>query len=380
MRIGIDGNEANVNDRVGSGMYAFQVMQHLYELDTWNEYIIYLKSAPVVDMPRERKNWQYEICGPQKLWTQFALPLKLFADRKKLDVFFSPGHYAPRFSAVPTVVAVLDLAFMKFPEYFKKSDLMQLKSWTKYSVKNAKHVITISESTKRDVVNYYKASPSDVTVTYIGFDTETFKPINDQSVIKPILEKYGFQQPYILYLGTLQPRKNIVRLVHAFKDLVSQDKYSNLGLKLVIVGKKGWMYQEVFSEVKKLNMEDIVVFTGYIPDSEKPAVLSGALIYTLPSLYEGFGIPVLEAMACGTPVVVSQISSLPEVVGEFGILVDPYSEKSICGGLKLLVKDVELRDKLRENGLRWVKQFDWMHSARTTLTVLEQVGSKNSSR
>jgi len=116
MRIGVDGNEANVPDRVGSGMYAYQLLKHLYELDTWNEYMVYLKASPVVDMPRERKNWKYKVIGPDKLWTQFALPLRLIWDANKLDLFFAPGHYAPRFSPVPTVVSVLDLAYLKFPE------------------------------------------------------------------------------------------------------------------------------------------------------------------------------------------------------------------------------------------------------------------------
>ncbi len=371
MKIGIDGNEANIADRVGSGMYAYQVLKHLYELDTWNEYTIYLKHAPIRDMPNERKNWKYVVLGPEKLWTQFALPLRLFIDGRKLDVFFSPGHYAPRFCPCKTVISVLDTAYLRFPEYFKKSDLMQLKSWSKYSIKKAAHVLTISESSKQDIVKFYGTDPNKVTVTYLGFDTETFKPVENEEKIKKILDKYGFKRPYILYLGTLQPRKNIVRLIQAFKDLITQESYTQLGLKLVIVGKKGWLYQEIFAEVKKLQLEDVVVFTGYITDDEKPAILSGALLYTLPSLYEGFGIPVLEAMACGTPVVVSRISSLPEVVGEYGVLVDPYNVKSISGGLKLLVKDVDLREQLKKNGLQWVKQFDWMHTARTTLAVLE---------
>jgi hypothetical protein len=126
MRIGVDGNEANITDRVGSGMYAFQLLKHMYELDTWNEYTVYLKAAPVLDMPRERKGWKYKVIGPEKLWTQFALPLHLLWDANHLDIFFTPGHYAPRFSPIPTVVSVLDLAYLKFPEYFKKSDLMQL--------------------------------------------------------------------------------------------------------------------------------------------------------------------------------------------------------------------------------------------------------------
>jgi glycosyltransferase involved in cell wall biosynthesis len=377
MKIGIDGNEANIRDRVGSGMYSYQLLKHLYELDTWNEYTIYLKNPPVFDMPLERKNWRYIVFGPQKFWTQFALPLKLYTQREKLDLFFTPGHYAPRFSPFPTVVAVMDLSYFKFPEYFKKSDLLQLKSWTEYSVKKASHIITISESTKSDIVKYYGVPSNTVTVTYLGYDTETFKPVEDQNQIKKVLDKYGFKQPYILYLGTLQPRKNIVRLIQAFKDLVTDPEYARLGLKLVIVGKKGWLFEEIFTEVKRLKMEDVVVFTGYIQDEEKAAILSGAMLYTLPSLYEGFGIPVLEAMACGTPVVVSQISSLPEVVGEYGVLVDPYDVKSISSGLKLLVKDDDLRNRMRNNGLRWVKKFDWMNCARITLGVLESLGRRD---
>jgi glycosyltransferase involved in cell wall biosynthesis len=377
MRIGIDGNEANITDRVGSGMYAYQLIKHLYEFDTWNEYTIYLKNKPVVDMPPARKNWKYCVFGPPKLWTQFALPLKLVIDGRRLDVFFTPGHYAPRFCPCPTVVAILDTAYLKFEEYFKKSDLMQLKSWTKYSIKKSAHILTISESSKKDIVKFYGIPPQKITVTYIGYDTETFKPVTDQNRIHEVLSKYNFKQPYILYLGTLQPRKNIVRLIQAFKELVSQENYSQMGLKLVIVGKKGWLYHEIFAEVTKLGMEDVVIFTGYVNDDERPVLLSAALIYTLPSLYEGFGIPVLEAMACGTPVVVSQISSLPEVVGEYGVLVDPYSVKSISGGLKLLVKDTHLREQMQKNGLKWVQQFDWMHTARTTLGVLERVGRKD---
>ncbi|MDQ3239364.1 MAG: glycosyltransferase family 4 protein, partial [bacterium] len=245
-----------------------------------------------------------------------------------------------------------------------------------YSVANASKIVTISESSKLDIIKYYKVDPKKIVVTYLGYDTETFQPVTDRNKIQEVMKKYNIAQPYILYLGTLQPRKNIVRLIQAFKLLTSDLAISKLGLKLVIVGKKGWLYDEIFAEVKKLNMEEIVVLTGYIQDEEKAAMLSGALLYTLPSLYEGFGIPIIEAMACGTPVVVSRISSLPEVVGEYGILIDPYSVPSIGEGLKLLVTDTELRERMSQQGLKWVKQFDWIHCARITLGVLEGVGRK----
>lgn len=376
MRIGIDGNEANISFRVGSGVYAFQLMRHLYELDTWNTYVIYLKDKPVDDMPAERERWRYKVVGPKKLWTQLALPFALYTGGEQLDVFFSPGHYAPRFSPFPTVVSVLDLAYLKFEEYFKKEDLLQLKAWTRYSVKKSSRIIAISESTKADIVKYYDYDPQKITVTYIGYDTETFHPITNDIEIEQVLTKYGITRPYILYLGTLQPRKNLLRLVKAFQMLVEQEKYRDLGFKLVIVGKKGWLYDELFNEVKRLKMENVVIFTGFVPDEDKNAILSGAFLYTLPSLYEGFGIPILEAMASGTPVVTSRVSSLPEVSGECAILVDPYSEKSICGGFKLLINDEPLREEMRQKGLQWVKHFDWMNTARITLAVLEEVGGE----
>ena len=376
MKIGIDGNEANIEFRVGSGVYAFQLLKHLYELDTWNSYTIYLKDIPVNDMPPERDKWKYQVVGPRKLWTQFGLPFALYSQGEKLNVFFTPGHYAPRFSPFPTVISILDLAYLKFEEYFRKEDLAQLKSWTKYSVKKSSRILAISESTKADIVKYYNYDPSRITVTYIGYDTETFKPVKDERIIGNVLEKYGIARPYILYLGTLQPRKNLTRLVRSFHMLMEQEKYRELGFKLVIVGKKGWLYHELFDEVKRLKLENVVIFTGFVPDDDKNAILSGAYVYTLPSLYEGFGIPVLEAMACGTPVVTSRISSLPEVSGECAILVDPYSEKSICGGFKLLINDSALRDELSAKGLRWVRYFDWMHTAKATLAVLEEVGGE----
>lgn len=377
MKIGIDGNEANIEFRVGSGVYAFQLLKHMYELDTWNYYTIYLKDKPCADMPAERERWKYKVVGPKKLWTQFALPFALYTQGEKLDVFFTPGHYAPRFCPCPSVISILDLAYLKFEEYFKKEDLLQLKTWTRYSVKKSARILAISESTKQDIIKYYQYNPQNITVTYIGYDTETFHPIKDEQIIDEVLRRYGITRPYILYLGTLQPRKNLTRLVRAFNMLVEQEKYRDLGFKLVIVGKKGWLYEELFNEVKRLNMENVVIFTGFVPDDDKNAILSGAYIYTLPSLYEGFGIPILEAMASGTPVVTSRVSSLPEVSGECAILVDPYNEKSICGGFKLLINDAPLREDMSRKGLQWVKHFDWINTARTTLAVLEEVGGNN---
>jgi hypothetical protein len=164
MIIGIDGNEANIKNRVGSGVYAFEIIKNLYQVDQKNIYKIYLKQKPIDDLPSEKTNWQYLNFGLKKLWTQFALPLKLLADRPKPDVFFTPGHYAPRFSNIPQVITIFDLSFIRFPQMFQKKDLYQLTNWTKYSVYKSNAIITISNFSKKEIVDYYQIDPQKVHV------------------------------------------------------------------------------------------------------------------------------------------------------------------------------------------------------------------------
>lgn len=180
MIIGIDGNEANsvrpdINARVGVNQYAFGLLRALYETDEENTYHIYLSSPPRNDLLKERDNWEYRVIGPAKFWTQWRLPLELFLKKPRPDVFFSPSHYAPRFSPVPTVISVMDLGFYRFPKQFRKKDLWQLKSWTEYSVRKAAHILAISESTKKDIIARYGVRPEKITVTYPGYDKEKFE-------------------------------------------------------------------------------------------------------------------------------------------------------------------------------------------------------------
>jgi glycosyltransferase involved in cell wall biosynthesis len=178
MLIGIDGNEANATRRVGVGQYAFQVLKHLEDQRPKTKdqkFYIYLKEEPLWDLPEETGWWKYKVFGPKKLWTQLALPLSLYLGKPRPDVFFTPSHYAPRFCPCPSVVSIMDLAFFKFPEYFRKRDLTQLKSWTAYSVRKAAKILTISEATKNDIIKYYKATKDKIVVTYPGYDREKFK-------------------------------------------------------------------------------------------------------------------------------------------------------------------------------------------------------------
>lgn len=372
MIIGIDGNEANVDNRVGIGEYAFELLQQFSRFKTHNlEFVIYLKNKPKRDMPSQTAGWSYRVIGPKKLWTQIGLPISLFKDRPRPDVFFSPTHYAPRFSTMPVVISIMDLSYIYFPEMFKAQDLYQLRSWTAYSAKRAKRILTISKSSKNDIIKVYKIPPERVVVTYPGVKLKSqnskFKMTTENS--KLIKEKYGINGEYILFVGTLQPRKNLVRLIEAHSILVS--KYPNISL--VIVGKKGWLYEEIMASPKKFGIENKVKFLDFVADSDLSLLYQNAQFFVLPSLYEGFGLPVLEAMKNGCPVVISNVSSLPEAGGDAAIYVDPDDVGDIAAKMQELILNSKLRKELIAKGYQQVKKFSWEKTAKETLRVLEEV-------
>jgi len=372
MIIGIDGNEANVKNRVGSGKYSFELLRQ-FSQNKEHQFIVHLKEKPLPDLPNEAQNFKYRVFGPKKMWTQFALPIKLTFS-SKLDVFFSLGHYGPRFSKVRYCITIFDLSYLHYPNLFNRDDLYQLKSWSSYSIKNSAHIFAISQSTKNDIVHSYGVNPSKVTVTYMGYDEKKFKPQTRAKIAK-VKKKYKIEGDYIIFVGTLQPRKNIERLIEAFHKLVRNSKLEIRNFQLIIVGRRGWLYDSIFEKVKKINIEDKVTFTGYVSDSDLPALISGAKAYVLPSLWEGFGIPVIEAQARGTPAVVSNTSSLPEVVGNSAVLVDPENVNSIANGIKKVLTNEELRGDLVKRGYANVKRFSWQKCAQQTLDTLGKVAS-----
>ena len=385
MLIGIDGNEANNKDRVGIGQFAFGVISALEKIDRKNSYLIYLKTKPADDFPKERVGWKYLIFGPKKYWTQFALPLKLVTQKVKPDVFFSPSHYAPRFSPVPTIVSLMDLWHHRHPEQFAKKDLYQLTAWEKYSVKKAKHIITISEFSKKEIMDIYKLPENKVTVAYPGFTEFRIKPAcrqgrNLESRTKEIKNKYNILGDYFLYLGTLQPKKNIEGLIKAFDQVVDRSTITQplSPVILVIAGKKGWQYEEIFALVKELKLESKVIFTGFISEDDKPYLIAGAKAFVFPSFYEGFGIPVLESMSLGVPVVAANVGSLPEVGGEAAIYADPNQVGSIAGAMKeVLELNQGEKNEIINFGYKQAGKFSWEKCAGRILTVLEKNAKKN---
>ena len=394
MNIAIDGNEANVQKPVGSNIYALELLKALEKIsqtDTGTSFTILLSDEPSRQLPKSRKNWSYQVIKPRKFWTQFALPLYLFKHRHNYQVFFTPGHYAPRLSPIPYVSSVMDVAYEYFPEQFKQSDLIQLKNWTAYSVAKAQKIITISQASKQDIGEVYKKPKEDIIVAYPAIPSTSLNqklPTNSQ-----IQKKFKINGSFITYVGTLQPRKNLVRLIEAFEILtrslesgkVTSKKTSGTGgrrkrlkpidhLTLVIAGKIGWLADPILKRAQDSPFSDRIIFTDYVTESEKLALLKHAEASVLVGLYEGFGIPPLESMAQGTIPVVANTTSLPEVVGESGIVVDPYDPHAIARGLeRAITMSAQDRAKVRQDMRVQIKKFNWEKSAQTILKTLKSL-------
>jgi len=373
LKIWIDGCEANVPQRLGSSQVAFELLKNLEKIDKQNSYTILLANPPMEDLPKERIGWKYQILKIKKFKTYLAIPFSLFTAKEKPDVFFSPTQYAPVLSPVKRVMMIFDLSYLLFPQYFKSRDLWQLKLWTWISAKVTDHIITISKSAKDDILKLYKKAKEDVTIAYPGFDNQIYHPIRDDKKIIEVINKYNITEKYVLYTGTIQPRKNLISLIEAFK------KIDNLTLviagKTKGLGRQGWMYEGILKKPQELGIEKKVIFTGFVPKEDLPYLMSGAEAFILPSLYEGFGIPPLEAMATGTPVIVSNVSSLPEVVGDAGILVDPYSVGQIEQAIRTIAFDKKLQLKKSKEVLIQAKKFSWEKMAKVVLKVLERVAN-----
>lgn len=371
MNIWVDGYEANVLQRVGSGQVAYELIKGFWNSTSSSKFTILLPSLPLPDMPQAREGFEYRILKPRQFWTRFALPLALYTTKQRPDVFFSPTHYSPKFSPVKRVMMVFDLGHLYFPQVYTKEDLYKLKNWTEESLRNAEHVITISQSAKRDIIKFYGLDKNKITVSYPGKNDQLFKLINDPSEINTVKIKYGINNQYLIFIGTIQPRKNLKKLIEAMSRI------DHLGLNIVGKasgeGKSGWMYEEVLELPKKLGIEERVKFLGFVPDEDLPLLLSGALAYIQPSLYEGFGIPVVEAMACGLPPLVANVASLPEIVGDAGLLFDPMSVDQMEQAIRTITTDKKIRDKLSKKALSQSRKFSWEKMSREVLKVLEAV-------
>lgn len=363
--IGIDGNEANIADRVGSNVFAFQLLNHLWQQNLRSHIHVYLKHSPLPHLPQSRANWQYRICPPSPLWTRWRLPLELYAGTPRPSVFFTPSHYSPLWSPCPRVITIFDLGYMLFPDTFKPNVRRQMLKWTATSVASSSHILTISRHTKSDIIKYYDYPEHNISVVYPG-----------TSVVRPdgwvagsdlaLRRQYGIGGRYFLFVGTKQPRKNLHRLVEAFLRVQAKER----NIFLVLAGKT-W---HQFADNHLLESPSIIT-TGYVNDQEIIKLMLGAEALVMPSLYEGFGLPVLEAMRLGVLVAAANVSALPEITGkDYPLLFNPHKTPEISATLeKILALPIGDKRKLTRALKIRSYQFSWETAAKQTMEVLNAI-------
>lgn len=361
MHIAVDGNEANVAHKVGVSVYTHELLTQFQKSARKDmRFTIFLRAQPMEHMPAQTEFFSYRVVRGPFGWSQIFLPLRLFFDYLigvRYTVFFSPAHYAPRFLFCRSVVTIHDVSFLYFPNEFLKKDLYQLTNWTRYSVQRASSIIAVSQTTKNDVIRQYGVDEKKVVVIHNGYTPSPGNTLRKKN-----------QQPYILYVGTLQPRKNITTLIAAF------ERFHTLHptFRLKIAGKKGWMYEATMRAAHTSPAASAIDLLGYVRDEQKQDLYRDAFCFVLPSLYEGFGIPLLEAMDNGCPVVAANAASLPEVGGDACLYFDPHKSDALLEVLQQLVTDTTLVDSLVKKGRIRASQFSWRSCAEKTLTVLRQ--------
>jgi glycosyltransferase involved in cell wall biosynthesis len=344
----------------GIHWYIHNLLQHLPEADPGVDYTVFL---PDRGFP-ERAGLRLRPSGlpmhrpPVRfLWEQAVQPWA--ARRAGLDLLHCPAFVGPLYAGTPFVVTVHDLSFVLFPEGFRGWNRTYLRLLTSRSVKRARRVIAVSESTRQDLVRLYGLSPNRVDVVYNGVDA-AFRSLPSGEVAA-FRARRGLPERFLLFVGTLEPRKNIVRLVEAYAHLPRPR------IPLMLVGGRGWFYDQVFARVEELDLAGEVCFVGYVAAEELPWWYNASEALVYPSLYEGFGLPVLEAMACGTPVITSNTSSLPEVVGQAGMLVEPTDVVALTEALRRVLQDAALRAQMRTAGLAQAARFSWQGTAGGTV-------------
>lgn len=369
--IGIDGNEANRESRVGVNTYAYETLKALSLLqDEWADvyqFRIYLKDTPLPHMPATRSGWEYTVLPGKGLWILKTLMPFLYSEKNKPQVLWSPSHYVPPFSPQAKVCSIMDLGYLEFSGQFTKKDFWQLKLWTAWSLLVSRKVIAISETTSKDIVRHYPFTGKKISTTLLGYDSQLYNRTVRESNVRQTMKKYDLTD-YVIFMSTLKPSKNVEGLVAAWELVHRQFPH----YKLVIAGKKGWLYESIFDVVKAKGLESCIVFTDFVPEDEKPYLIKGAQVFVLPSFWEGFGLDVLSAMAMGVPVVASDRGSLPEVVGGAGIIVNPDKPESIATGM-IDVLSMKSQDRaiLIKKGYERASSFSWEQTARKTLSVLQ---------
>jgi len=362
MRVGIDARLVYYS-QAGIGQYILHLVDGLACLDSENEYVL-LQSrkdeTTILDRPNFRR---------VSLWTpshhrleRYSLNVELM--RLGLDVLHSPDFIPPHRPSCKSVITVHDLAFLLYPHFLTKESaryyghIDQAVRWTD-------HIISVSESTKRDTIEHLGVPEDKITVVYEAANP-IFRPLDRAAAKEEVRNRHGVDGPFVLFVSTIEPRKNVPTLLRALHQL--QQCYKE-DIRLVLAGGKGWLFEDAFAVVEDLKLDERVHFLGRVSSDDLLYLYNAAEMLAHPAFYEGFGLPPLEAMACGLPVVVSDVASLPEVVGDAGLLIDPHNVDELTVGMWRLLNNSDLWKEMREKGLRQASRFSWERAARETLDI-----------
>lgn len=369
MHIAIDAHSVGTG-LAGNETYAANLIEALADVDCVNRYTLYVTKREAVE--RYAGRWPHvgvKLTLPHAPLVR--VPFTLVAELRRRPVDLLHVQYtAPPFAPCPVVATIHDISFEHLPETFKRRSRAQLRLTVRRTARRAAHVITPSEYTRRDIINAYGLDPARVSVIPLAAASH-FAPIENEEEIGRVRQLYGIERKYILAVGSIQPRKNLARLIRAYAGLRRERPQVKLP-QLVLVGKRAWLYGETLRAIEKEGVADCTRVTGYVSGEHLPALYSGATCFVYPSFFEGFGLPPLEAMGCGVPVITGDQTSLPEVVGDAGMTVDPFDEGALGAALARLVDDRDLRSELRAKGLKRAAMFSWRRAAQQTLKVYEQ--------
>jgi glycosyltransferase involved in cell wall biosynthesis len=365
--IGVDASRVTRSRRTGTENYSLHVLRHLLAQDHQNAFRLYL-SQPLADglLPRGPRT-STRLIRLERLWTQLGLSTEMLVSPP--DVLFVPSHVLPLVTPRRSVVVVYDVGHRFFPRAHGVLEWLYAEWAIRRHVRVATQLITISEASKRDLVRLYGADPTRIAVAYPAVE-ERFKPATEDEIAR-VRAHYGLAEQYVLHLGTIKPRKNLPRLIRAFAsaDIPRQTQLALGGMTTF----GGGAVQDAIDEC---GLASRVRRLDYVPDADLPALYSGSACVAVVSLYEGFGMPALEALACGAPLVASNRGSLPEIVGDAGLVVNPLDEMSIVRGLERAVGDESVARALRDQGPRRAARFDWPAAATVTRQVLEQASQE----
>jgi glycosyltransferase involved in cell wall biosynthesis len=368
LRIAIDAHSVGAG-LGGNESYATNLIEALAEIDSVNSYTLYVTRHEAINRFQNRwPNFAVRSTLPHTPFVRIPLTLSAELRRHPVDVLHVQ-FTSPPFAPCPVVVSIHDLSFEHLPETFNRRSRAQLRFTVRRSARKAAQVLALSEHGRQDVISTYRISPDRVSAIPLAAPAH-FQPVKDERELQRVRHTYGIARNYILSVGSIQPRKNLTRLVSAYARLRSKLPEGDLP-QLVIVGKRAWLYGETLRAIEQLGAGDAIA-TGYVPESDLPALYSGTDCFVYPSYFEGFGLPPLEAMKCGAPVITGDRTSLPEVVGDAGLLVNPFDVDAIASAIAHVVADSNFRSRLQARSLNRARMFDWRETARRTLEVYRE--------